>query len=98
MSNADTTPLTPRPLSWPPPGLEKLQGHLWRAILIAWAGSVILVLPLLWALAVEQPFYSLGPLEENWQVGVGIAMLGGIIILFAFGTFFGIMRASAEAA
>ena len=61
MSNADATPPrpqpTPHPLSWPPPGLERLQGHLWRAILISWAGSVILVLPLLWALAVEQPFY-----------------------------------------
>ena len=66
--------------------------------MISWAGSVILVLPLLWALAVEQPFYSLGPLEENWQVGMGIAMLGGIIILFAFSTLFGIMRASAKAA
>ena len=88
----------PRPLTWPPPRLERLQGLLWRAILISWAGSIILVLPLLWALAVEQPFYSLGPFEENWQVGMGIAMLGGTIILFTFGTFFGIMRASAEAA
>ena len=86
------------PLSWPPPGLERLQGLLWRAILISWAGSIVLVLPLLWALAVEQPFYSLGPFEENWQVGMGIAIFGGIVILFAFGTFFGIMRASAEAA
>jgi len=85
-------------MSWPPPGLERLQGRLWRAILISWAGSVVLVLPLLWALAVEQPFYSLGPFEENWQVGVGIATFGGVVILFAFGPFFGIMRASADAA
>ena len=102
MSKADAKPPVPqpptRPLTWPPPRLERLQGLLWRAILISWAGSIILVLPLLWALAVEQPFYSLGPFEENWQVGMGIAMLGGTIILFAFGTFFGIMRASAEAA
>jgi hypothetical protein len=47
---------------------------------------------------VEQPFYSLEPFEETWQVGMGIAMFGGIVILFAFGTFFSIMRASAEAA
>ena len=102
MNNADATPPDPQPmqspLSWPPPGLERLQGLLWRAILISWAGSIILVLPLLWAVAVEQPFYSLGPFEENWQVGMGIAMFGGIVILFAFGTFFSIMRASAEAA
>ncbi len=102
MSNADAMRPGPQPtmapLSWPPPGLEKLQGLLWRATLINWAGSVILVLPLLWALAVEQPFYSLGPFEENWQVGMGIALLGGIIILFSFGIFFGLMRASARAA
>ena len=101
MSNADAMRPGPQPtmapLSWPPPGLEKLQGLLWRATLISWAGSVILVLPLLWALAVEQRFYSLGPFEENWQVGMGIALLGGIIILFSFGIFFGLMRASARA-
>ena len=102
MSNADDAPTTPeiapRPLSWPPPGLERLQGQLWRVIGISWAGSLILVLPLLWALAVEQPFYSLGPFEDNWQVGLGIAILGGVVILFAFGMFFGLMRAAAKAA
>jgi len=88
----------PRPLSWPPPGMEHLQGRLWRVIGISWAGSLILVLPLLWALAVEQPFYSLGPFEDNWRVGLGIAILGAVIILFGFGTFFGLMRAAANAA
>jgi hypothetical protein len=91
-------PIAPPPLSWPPPGLEKLQGKLWKVIGISWAGSLILVLPLLWALAVEQPFYSLGPFEDNWQVGMGIAILGAVIILFAFGIFFGLMRAAARGA
>ncbi|MDA0313508.1 MAG: hypothetical protein O2992_15540, partial [Gemmatimonadetes bacterium] len=88
----------PGPLSWPPPGMEHLQGRLWRVIGISWAGSLILVLPLLWALEVEQPFYSLGPFEDNWRVGLGIASLGAVIILFGFGTFFGLMRAAAKAA
>ncbi|MSR20182.1 MAG: hypothetical protein EXR91_04280 [Gemmatimonadetes bacterium] len=44
------------PLSWPPPGLERLQGSIWRVIGVSWIGSLVLVLPLLWALAVEQPF------------------------------------------
>ena len=102
MSNDEAQPAAfqaaPRPLSWPPPGLEALQGKLWRVIGISWTGSVILVLPLLWALAVEQPFYSLGPFEGNWRVGLAIAVLGGVIILFAFGTFFGVMRAAGQAA
>jgi len=72
------------PLSWPPPGVERLQGALWRVIGLSWTGSVILVFPLLWALAVEQPFYSLGPFEDNWELGMGIAAVGAVLVVFAF--------------
>jgi len=45
MSKADAKPPVPqpppRPLTWPPPRLERLQGLLWKAILISWAGSII---------------------------------------------------------
>jgi hypothetical protein len=85
------------PLSWPPPGLERLQGSLWRIIGISWTGSLVLVLPLLWALAADQPFYSLGPFEDNWQVGLAVAIVGAIIIAVAFWIFFGLMRAAARA-
>jgi hypothetical protein len=86
------------PLSWPPPGLERLQGSLWRVIAVTWIGSVVLVFPLLWALAVEQPFYSLGPFEDNWELGLGLAALGALIIIVAFGLLFGVLRGSAKAA
>ncbi|MGE0158042.1 MAG: hypothetical protein AB7T31_01450 [Gemmatimonadales bacterium] len=86
------------PLSWPPPGLERLQGSLWRVIGVTWIGSLVLVLPLLWALAVEQPFYSLGPFEENWELGLGVAVLGAVIIVVAFGLLFGLLRAAAKGA
>ena len=93
------TPVTSAtPLSWPPPGLERLQGRLWRVIGVAWVGSIVLVLPLLWALAVEQPFYSLGPFEDNWQVGVAFAILGAVVIAIAFGDLFELMRGAAGAA
>jgi hypothetical protein len=91
-------PTTLPPLSWPPPGLERLQGSLWRVIGVTWVGSLVLVLPLLWALAVEQPFYSMGPFEENWQLGLGIAVLGAIIIIVGFGLLFGMLRTSARGA
>jgi hypothetical protein len=65
---------------------------------LGWTGSVILVLPLLWALAVEQPFYSLGPFEDNWQLGVGIAVIGAVLIALAFGHLFLLMRSAARAA
>ncbi|MEM7415245.1 MAG: hypothetical protein AAF389_07100 [Gemmatimonadota bacterium] len=86
MSNDDAPrkiPTNAPPLSWPPPGVERLQGSLWRVIGLAWTGSLILVLPLLWALAVEQPFYSLGPFEDNWELGMGIAGIGAVLVVFA---------------
>ena len=85
------------PLSWPPPGLERLQGRIWRVIAVAWIGSLVLVLPLLWALAVEQPFYSLGPFEDAWELGLGMAAIGAVMIVVAFGLLFGLLRQSAQA-
>jgi hypothetical protein len=76
-------PTSAPPLSWPPPGVERLQGSLWRVIGLLWTGCLILVLPLLWALAVEQPFYSLGPFEDNWELGMAIAAVGAVLVVFA---------------
>ncbi|HVS08482.1 MAG TPA: hypothetical protein VMS76_01315 [Planctomycetota bacterium] len=86
------------PLSWPPPGLERLQGALWRVIAVSWIGSLVLVLPLLWALAVEQPFYSLGPFEEAWELGLAISLIGAALIVIAFGLLFAVLRQGAHAA
>ena len=86
------------PLSWPPPGMERLQGSLWRVIGLSWTGSLILVLPLLWALAVEQPFYSLGPFEDNWELGMAIAAIGAVLIVFAFWNLWTTARSAAAAA
>lgn len=100
MSNDVTSGIPPAapPLSWPPPGTERLQGTLWRGIGLSWVGSLILVLPLLWALAVEQPFYSLGPFEENWELGMAIAGVGAILLLFAFAQLWMTARGGAAAA
>jgi len=78
--------------------MERLQGSLWRVIGLSWTGSLILVLPLLWALAVEQPFYSLGPFEDNWELGIAIAAVGAVLIIFAFGHLWVAMQGAAKAA
>lgn len=101
MSNADapSSPGSlPPTLSWPPPGMEALQGRLWRLIGLGWVGSLILVLPLMWELAVEQPFWSLGPFGGNWQVGMWIAALGAFVLVVAFWGFFRLMHQGAQAA
>jgi len=101
MSNAEGTssaPTSPPPLSWPPPGLEQIQGKLWRVIGLSWIGSVILVLPLLWELATEQPFSSLGPFEGNWEVGFGITVIGLAVLFAASAVFYGLLRLAADAA
>ncbi len=94
----DAPPLHAAPLSWPPPGLERLQGRLWRVIALTWMGSLILVLPLLWALATEQPFWSLGPFEGNWYVGTVAAALGLVVLTVAFATLLTLLRQGAAAA
>ncbi len=63
-----------------------------------WAGTVILVLPLLWAMAVEQPLWSLGPFGGDWMVGLSIAMVGVVVIIFAFASIVILMRGAAGAA
>jgi len=102
MSNAEPaqTPSqsSPPPLSWPPPGLEGIQGRVWRAIGMMWGGSLILVLPLLWAMAVEQPLWSLGPFGGDWEVGLAIALVGMVVMVFAFASMVTVMRGAARAA
>lgn len=86
------------PLPWPPPGLEKIQGKLWGVTGTLWLGSLVLVLPLLWSLGIEQPFSSLGPFGENWELGLFIALVGLVILLLAFTGLFNLMRQAGRAA
>jgi len=85
-------------LPWPPPGLEWMQGKLWRVITLAWIGAVVMVLPLLYSLGIEPDFWSLGPLESNWEVGLAVAGLGAAILLYAFFLLFSLSRFGGKAA
>ena len=57
-----------------------------------------MVSPLLWALAVSQPFWSLGPFEANWQIGIGITLLGLAILMLGFASLIQLLRHAARAA
>lgn len=65
-----------RTLPWPPPGLERLQGDLWR---IAGRGALaggLLVAPLLLVVARTRDLTSLGPFADAWWVTLALSTVG----------------------
>ncbi|MEO7455250.1 MAG: serine/threonine-protein kinase [Gemmatimonadaceae bacterium] len=50
------TPGAAEPLEWPPPGLERLRGALWRLMSMPAVGVVFLLAPLLLLVSIEQDF------------------------------------------
>ncbi|RMH22994.1 MAG: hypothetical protein D6701_00805, partial [Gemmatimonadetes bacterium] len=87
-----------RPLSWPPPGLEWIQGKVWRAVSLAWIGALVAVGPLLWSVAFVSDFSSLGPLEGHWEVGLSVTLLGALVLLGAFALLVSVLKAAARGA
>lgn len=85
-------------LPWPPPGFEWIQGALWKVTTMAWLGSVVLVTPLIWSLATPQEFWSLGPLEDNWGLGLSVSLIGAAILFVAFFFLQSLVRAGGRAA
>jgi hypothetical protein len=85
-------------LPWPPPGLEWAQGKVWKVITLAWIGALVLVTPLLYSLGGEPEFWSLGPLETHWELGLLIAGVGSIILLSALVQLYNLARLAGQAA
>lgn len=86
------------PLSWPPPGLGGSQGEAWSMLTVAAVGGGLLALPLLWAVAREQPFWSLGPFGRPWWI-LPATSVGGLVLLGNFfWRLFLLLRAAAKGA
>lgn len=62
--------------SWPPPGLERIQGDLFSIASRAALASALLVLPLLFVVTRDAGFATLGPLADAWWVAVALATVG----------------------
>ena len=63
-------------LQWPPPGLERMQGDLWRVAARGALSGGLLVLPLLLVVAREEELASLGPFADAWWVTLVLATVG----------------------
>lgn len=82
---------------WPPPGLERLQGDLWRAAARGALAGGFLVLPLLFVLSRSRSFASLGPFADAWWVTVVLAIVGLGFAMDALGSLKRILSRAAEA-
>jgi hypothetical protein len=79
-------------LSWPPPGLEAIQGALLPAAGVVGAGGALLVLPLLVAIGAESGFLSPGPFGSAWWALATTSVLGIVFLLEGFHRLFRILR------
>lgn len=69
---------------WPPPGLERMQGDLWRVVRSGWLAAALLVLPVLFVTTTPWDLATLGPLADAWWVGAVSATFGLAFALDAF--------------
>lgn len=79
-------------LPWPPPGLERVQGDLWRVTMKLAAGGAVMTLPMLWATAARTPIGSTGPFSDAWWVLVLCALVGLGILTTGFVDAFRLLR------
>lgn len=90
------TPPRPPSIRWPPPGLERLQGDLWRVAARGGLAGGLLVLPMLFVILREQRFSSLGPFADAWWVLLVLATVGLGFALDAVATASRILRRAAR--
>lgn len=63
-------------LTWPPPGLERMQGDLMGIAFRAALAGGFLAMPLLFVVARDQEFATLGPFADAWWVTILLATVG----------------------
>lgn len=86
-----------RPLRWPPPGLERVQGDLFAIAARAALAGVLLVLPLLFVVSRDGGFATLGPLADAWWITLALATVGLAFALDALARTARALRRTADA-
>lgn len=87
----------PPPVRWPPPGLERMQGDLLVIAARAALSGAVLVLPMLFIVAREYDFATLGPFADAWWVTIVLMTVGLAFTLDAFGRLARALRRSSQA-
>jgi len=93
----ETSAVVTAPLRWPPPGLERLQGDLWRVAARGALSGGVLVLPMLFVAGRHQGFVSLGPFADAWWVTMVLAIVGLGFALDTLASAGRLLRRAAEA-
>ena len=86
-----------RLVSWPPPDLSRIQGEIWGLVSLGGLGANLMVFPLLWSVAMEHPFWSLGPYGDAWYIPTLTSLFGLLLVLVAMAGLFRFLGRAAGA-
>jgi hypothetical protein len=78
------TPGAADALEWPPPGLERARAALWRMILMPMLGSLLLLVPLLAVVNLDNA--GLVDVTDSWPLLLGLSSLMGFAAFVRGGT------------
>jgi len=84
-------------LGWPPPGLARVQGDLWRLARKMVLAGAVLVLPVLLVVTLPQRHPGLGPLGDSWWVLLITAAVGLLLFLDAMVALVRVLRRALHA-
>lgn len=85
-------------LPWPPPGLEPIHDTLWPLVTAFTTGALVLALPLLLAVGLESPYWSLGTFGQSWWIPALTTLLGFVMLLAASWRLRRVLRGAAAGA
>lgn len=77
-------------LEWPPPGLEQARGRLWRMILMPMLGSLLLLVPLLAAVTLDNTGFA--DVTNSWPLLLGLSSLAGFVAFARGGSRLWVLR------
>jgi hypothetical protein len=97
-SIAAATSAPPVRLAWPPPGLERLHDALWPVVRAFTFGALLLVAPLLVAIGLDAPFWSLGAFGQGWFIPIITSVLAFVVLLGASIRLRALLRLAADGA